>query len=279
MADAKRPRADKSRKGLGKVNVPRSETRRTNQRNGDRHRIDGRAAVVHSNGKDHQVELINLSPGGAMVEGPLSARMWDRVDLVLGEFGTVECAVRWIRGDRYGLEYAHETHIDCDADAEDELLRDVLRNCFPDVETSAAAGEPEEATDPDEVRRTKRHPLIWKGIVHHSYEWDVVRLRNISASGALIECSTTFPTGETVYLEVDRIGRLAARVCWSEAGQAGLAFETPFNLQRLSASAPEVTPDEWVQPEYLRRDEETSSPLADRWGRLTVSELKYTLRA
>lgn len=279
LTTAKKPRKDSSVQGLGAVPVARQEQRRSNQRGGDRHRLDDNQAVVRVGRSDQKVELINLSRGGAMIAGKLRAKLWDRVELVLGEFGTVECIVRWIRGDRFGLEFAHETRIDCDRDIEDKVLRDVIRNCFPDVEPEALTGQ----DDGSDSERAKRHPLIWSGILYHNYESDVVRLRNISAGGALIECNTTLPAGATVFIELDRVGQIAATVCWSMGGQSGLKFDEPFDLYRLTTASPELASVEWIQPDYLQQDdadeeEKAASPWADRWGRLTLSELKYTLR-
>lgn len=280
LTAVKKPRKHASVEGLGAVPVARQEQRRSNQRGGDRHRLDDNQAVVRVGRSDQKVELINLSRGGAMVAGKLRAKLWDRVQLVLGEFGTVECIVRWIRDNRFGLEFAHETHIDCDLDTKDKVLRDVIRNCFPDVEPEALDGQ----ADHSGSERAKRHPLIWSGILHHDYETDVVRLRNISAGGALIDCSTTLPAGATVFIELDRIGQTAATVCWSRGGQSGLKFEEPFDLYRLTTAEPELASVEWVQPDYLNQgdgaegEDDEASPWADRWGRLTLSELKYTLR-
>lgn len=277
VAKVKKPKADRSSDGLCAVSVPRSEVRRNNQRGAKREPIPGEQAIIRSKGRARDVELVNLSRGGAMVAGKLGLDIWENVDLILGEFGTVECAVRWIRGQRCGLEFAHETHIDCDKEVENEVLRNVLRNCFPEVEPEPVAVADEPALD-GEPGRARRHALIWNGIVYHDYETDVVRLRNISATGVLIECSASFPAGGAVELELDGVGRIPANVCWSRGAQSGLAFEQPFDLHRLSKAPPEVAPADWVQPDYLQLEDEQSSPWADRWNRLTLSELSYTLR-
>lgn len=109
-----------------RCSVPRSESRSSDQRGGDRHRLSDEQAVVRRKGKSHVVELLNLSHGGAMIAGDLKCRLWDTVELVLGDEGAaseIECAVRWKRGGRLGLEFAHETRVDCDPETLDELLR------------------------------------------------------------------------------------------------------------------------------------------------------------
>ncbi|MGI8612080.1 MAG: PilZ domain-containing protein, partial [Sphingomicrobium sp.] len=113
-AKPKRPAAKSG--GLGDIKVARSESRTSNERKGDRHRLSEEQAVVRRKGKRHVVELINLSHGGAMVAGDFKAKLWDKVALVLGaedqsQAAEIECAVRWIRDGRYGLEFAHETQV------------------------------------------------------------------------------------------------------------------------------------------------------------------------
>ena len=68
-----------------------------------------------------------------MIRADFTPRLWERVDLIFGEGAEIECAVRWIRDDRVGLEFAHETRIDCDPQARDALLREVIHRSFPDV--------------------------------------------------------------------------------------------------------------------------------------------------
>ena len=79
-------------------------------------------SLTHA-GRSHAVQLVNLSGGGAMVAADFAPMLWDRVELHLGENGTVECAVRWLKGGRIGLEFAHETRLDCSADEQPRCLR------------------------------------------------------------------------------------------------------------------------------------------------------------
>src|SRR4051812_19634018 len=67
IIEAKHARADRSVDGLHSVAVTREETRRGNHRGGDRHRLAGEHAIVRHGDHDHDVELVNLSGGGAMI--------------------------------------------------------------------------------------------------------------------------------------------------------------------------------------------------------------------
>src|SRR5688572_3691576 len=277
VAKTRRRETDPKAARLGDIKVNRSESRSANQRNADRHRLTDEEAVVRRKGKRHVVDLINVSHGGAMVSGSFKAKLWDRVELMLGEGGKggeIECAVRWIRDDRIGLEFAHETRVECDAETLDELLRRVIHNSFPGIEIKT---QPAVAEQPAEKRLLVRHPLIWNGILHHDYEWEIVRLRNISSGGALIECPVNLPSGVVVYLELERIGRLAATVSWSRGNQAGLAFEEAFDVLRLSSAVPEVAPDDGSRPGFDGDGHSDQSPWAPQWDRVSVKDLGDTL--
>ena len=186
VVPAKRPKGARSDL-LHSIPVTRQEHRRGITRGGDRHRLsEGQVRVTHA-GTLHDVELINLSGGGAMVTGEFAPLLWDRVDLHLADDGVVECAVRWLKGDRIGLEFAHETQLDCSPDDQAKLLRTVIHENFKDVDYESPQ-EPRRAQAADDDKRlASRHPLIWSGMLHYDFHSAPVRLRNISASGALVE--------------------------------------------------------------------------------------------
>lgn len=267
--------------GLGSVAVPRGEVRKSNSRDDDRHRLTHHEVTVSHKGSQHLVQLINVSGGGAMVSAAFAPLLWDRVDLHLGAGQVVECAVRWIKDDRIGLEFAHETRIDCDLGEQSEVLREVMRRCFPDVEPEhdgAPATVPAEASDElVESRRTyQRHPLIWNGTIHYNHASSGVRLRNISARGALVETSGSFPEGAELLLDLGDAGSLFGTVSWTVGDQVGLTFQTPFDITQLGKARPEVAPAKWEQPEYLRQGH-AESPWAAQWARMSVGELKSEL--
>src|SRR6185503_9491599 len=99
----------------------------------DRHRLEQETVTARFEAREYAVDLINLSGGGAMIRAAFKPRLWERVDLMFAEGAEIECAVRWLRDDRIGLEFAHETRIDCDPEQRDALLLEVLRRSFPDV--------------------------------------------------------------------------------------------------------------------------------------------------
>src|SRR5215213_3190052 len=96
VVPAKAPKGARA-DALNSIAVRREETRRADTRQGDRHRLPDEQVRVSHDGELHEVQLINLSGGGAMIAGPFEPMLWDRVELQLGEHGMIECAVRWIR--------------------------------------------------------------------------------------------------------------------------------------------------------------------------------------
>jgi hypothetical protein len=279
VVPSKQAKRNERQDGLGAIGVARTEGRRGNHRGADRMPLGRIAAKVRKGRRVHEVSLVNLSGGGAMIEADLEARLWDKLTLVLGDHGEIECAVRWLRDNRFGLEFAHETRIDCDALTRDETLREVIRNNFSDdhePKPPEPVSAPVEEARP-EPRAEPRHPLIWSGLVRHRDETVLVRIRNISATGAMVQSVAKLDPDSEVVLELGEAGRHPAKVCWAHGDQAGIAFAEPFDIRRLAECRPEVAERKWAKPDYLRDESAESSPWASQWGRLTVKDLSRNL--
>lgn len=273
LLKAKKPKGAKA-EALGSIAVPRETHRQSNNRGEDRHRLVGENARITHEGTQVEVELINLSGGGAMVAGPFKPKLWDRADLHLGQNGTIECAVRWLRDGRVGLEFAHETHLDCSSHQVATILRGVIERSFPDIAFALVEDEPAmlaEENPADEHRAAPRHPLIWNGTLHHDFQSDTVRIRNISSTGAMVETSAKVRVGSEPLLDLGTDVSMAATVEWAVGDQLGLRFHAPFDLNRLSKARPIVAAKAWQPPSYMETDQE------DRWGRLSLNELRQEL--
>ena len=274
---AKKPKGAKA-DTLNSIPVIREETRRGDTRDQDRHRLPDEQVTLTHAGHAHSVQLVNLSGGGAMVAADFEPTLWDRVELHLGENGTVECAVRWLKGGRIGLEFAHETRLDCSADQQAAVLRDVITRSFPDLEFEGTTQVAQPARlETGEQRTDGRHPLIWSGTIHHDFQSSPVRLRNISETGAMVECSATLLVGSEPLLEVGEGISISTSVAWVAGDSAGLKFDQPFDLTLLGRAKPEVAPARWEAPSYLKAGTTADSPWAGEWGRKSVSELRQDL--
>ena len=270
--------------------IARTSGRSANHRGGDRHRLASEQALLLRRGTSRPVTLINLSGGGAMIEGASDLMLWDRVELQLGSISRLEAVVRWLKDDRAGLEFAHETRIEADDDAIAETLREVLARSFPDIALEAAARRAVAEVDavalasvlddpePKEMdERELRHPLIWTGLVHFNHDSVPVRLRNISTGGTLVESAGAFPLDAELLLDLGEAGTIFSTVHWAHGDQAGLKFHTPFDLSALAKARPEVAGVRWVAPDYLREDRSSNSPWSDRWGRADLDKLHRAL--
>ena len=193
---------------LHSIPVPRSEGRRGDMRQQDRHRLSQESALLTHDGTTADVELVNVSGGGAMVSGPFQPMIHDKVQLQLGPEGTIECMVLWIRDGRIGLEFAHETRLDCSEDEQATVLREVITRSFPEVEFESPADE----TADSDHRRAPRHPLIWSAVLHHDFESTTVRVRNISSTGAMIETRVPVRVGAEPTLELSATAFVSSTV-------------------------------------------------------------------
>jgi hypothetical protein len=265
--------------------VQREEVRRGNHRGGDRHRLQSEAATARYVGEVHDVEVVNLSSGGAMIRCDFAPRLWDMIELTLGDgpenHSSIECAVRWLRDDLVGLEFAHETQIDCDPRQRAELLLDTIQRSFPD--SAVHLDEPEEDEPKTEVqpqdlgnRFEKRHPLIWKGEIHYAFDSNPVRLRNISEGGALVDVAIDYPLGAELMLDLGDAGQFGATVTWAAGDQAGLKFDKPFDLACLSKSRPEIASHQHLMIDFGQAAQD-STPWDAQWSRSSLAEMRDEL--
>jgi hypothetical protein len=286
LLGTKRKKGADADSGLKSISIPRAESRVSDSREGDRHRLVGEKVTLKHGRKSHTVELVNLSGGGAMVAADFDAKIGDKVELHLAEGASLECAIRWMKNGRVGLEFAHETRIDCSPKERAHLLQDVIARSFPETAVQVSTPEAPEKLSPtpaagsagDESRDNFRHPLIWSGHIHYDFDSTPVRLRNISKTGALIECPVPLPVGAEPLLDLGEAGSIFARVSWSCGDQVGLEFQTEFDLSELAKSRPDLTPPSWDAPSYLREDAKAGgAPWEDPWQRLSVRQLSQEL--
>lgn len=269
----KRKRPRRNADGLDGVKIDRDEARHTDTREQDRLPVHGQRCRITYRGGEQDAQIANLSGGGAMLACALKPNVGERIDLHLGDDGHIECIVRWVKTGRMGLEFAHETHLDCSDEERAALLWDVIDRAFPTRKPVSFVP----ADDPSEQRTAKRHPLIWSAELHsRTGSWHV-RLRNVSASGALIQCSKPLPVGRQVILDLGKGGSVDATVSWAVGDHAGVRFDEPFDMQRLSHTKPTLAPARWLRPAYLEKEVSANSAWDDAWSRMSVEELKTEL--
>lgn len=81
--------------------------------------------------------------------------------------------------------------------------------------------------------RPPRHSLIRNGLVSAGGESWPVRLRNISAGGAMVESERVLGVDDAVELDLSEGLRLRGSVRWAQGGRIGIQFAEAFDLGRL----------------------------------------------
>lgn len=92
------------RNGLAGI-IPRKVARSVDQRNEARHSGLVDDAVLSARGRESLVRVVNISGDGAMVTPATALRIGEPVALRLVGDIRVEGAVRWIRGNRMGINF------------------------------------------------------------------------------------------------------------------------------------------------------------------------------
>ena len=276
VVQAKRPQGARA-DVLNSISVKREATRKGNSRDEDRHRLPHEQVRITYDGHTLEAQLINLSGGGAMIAGDVEPKLWDGVQLHLGENGTIDCAVRWIKDGRIGLEFAHETRLDCSADEQAAVLREVIARSFPDIAFDVVEPAPQPPMQ-DDQRGGRRHPLIWSGLIHHDFQSSPVRLRNVSNTGAMIESSASLRVRAEPLLELGDGLQIPTTVAWTFGDTAGLRFHSEFDLAQLARSRPQLAAAKWERPAYLQPTlAAEDSPWDEHWQRMSMGELKQSL--
>ena len=86
--------------------IPRSVRRMFDQRGEERLEAGSQTGVLALRGKNHVVQLVNLSRSGAMVRCASDAHIGESVALQLLDRGTIDGQVRWLRDGRMGIGFA-----------------------------------------------------------------------------------------------------------------------------------------------------------------------------
>ena len=259
----KQKKAESKGASLTAISVNRTAARITNHRREDRLRDLTDAATVTFRRKKVEVMIVNLSSLGAMIEADIEPRIGEILQIQFADCNRTRCTVRWIKDRRIGLEFEQQT----------DIVGLAKTRAFVVAAHSQPSVVPERTSKPLAMRAA-RHGLIWTGTLYWSFEAFNVRLRNISADGAMLECDRSLTPGSAVRLNLAEAGTLTGEVRWSRAGQLGVMFDEKFNLRLLANAKPTgCSADHMLKPEYLRSDGTSESPWAAMWERFVPDDL------
>ena len=252
--------------GLSAIAIPRQECRRTNQRRDGRHANLIDEATITFRRKRHVVPVVNVSSHGVMIRSDIEPRLGERMDIQFEECNRTTCYVRWVKGGQIGIEFARETVL-----------------ITPQHAAELVPGGRRSGEQPPRVEikrdRPDRHSLLLRGVLHVGIESVDVRLRNISAEGAMLDCAEDFLVGTPIVLELAGGGALAIAGCvrWCLSGQIGVLFDAPFDMQLLAegdtAKHARTSLPNYVKPDYLTSEGEDDSPWAARTYGLRPQDL------
>ena len=78
-----------------------------------------------------------------------------------------------------------------------------------------------------------------------------VRLRNISAMGALVECDRSVAPGTRIAMDIVGAGPVEGIVRWAQAGKFGIQFSEAFVMSRLAPKKQKLNEVQMLQPWYV----------------------------
>lgn len=212
---------------LTAIPVKRTESRSTNQRSEDRRRDLVDRTTLYFRRQKIDVAVVNVSSQGLMIDADIEPRIGETLDIQFADCNRTKSIVRWVRDGRVGLEFIEETIILASLKVKEHIF-------------GAVAG----GGDPPALRqihtRSKRHGLTWTGTLYWTFEAYSVRLRNISASGAMLEGECMIAPAEKIRLNLAEAGTVAGEVRWCQGGQIGVSFDEKYDLKRLADAKPAV---------------------------------------
>jgi hypothetical protein len=130
-----------------------------------------------------------------------------------------------------------------------------------------------------ERARPPRHSLIRMATLTVNGRPCPVRLRNLSAGGAMVDAEgAPLAAGTAVELLLDDGVAIAGEVRWCDEERVGLSFAEPFDLRRIGRARPPANAAaaglRMVRPAYLDSENAADSPWAGRSERLTIRDVR-----
>lgn len=243
---------------LAAIPVKRETTRMTHQRSGDRLPGIMASTTFAFRRARHEAAVLNLSSDGAMIETDVELPIGARVAMTLPDGTDGKCIVRWVRNNRVGLEF-------------DGFSLDIGRSAEGSLTFRRDSAPKRKIAD-----RAQRRSMVWNATLHADAEMVAVKLRNVSASGAQLDCDLVLDVDTKVLLALGGAGFMPSKVRWYEGGRMGLSFDRNFDVEMLVVCAEQdesLKAIEWVKPEYLMDERSPDSPRAARFDKLTLADL------
>jgi diguanylate cyclase (GGDEF)-like protein len=101
------------------------------------------------------------------------------------------------------------------------------------------------------VQREARQMLMRRAITSINGQVEEIRLRNISAMGALVECDVPVAPGTQLTLDIVGVGPVTGIVRWAQSSRFGMQFSEPFDLTRLAPKREKGNDVHMLRPWYV----------------------------
>jgi hypothetical protein len=99
--------------------------------------------------------------------------------------------------------------------------------------------------------REPRQMLMRRAIAAINGRTEEIRLRNISAMGALVECDQPVAPGLQLTMDIVGVGPVTGLVRWAQASRFGMQFNEPFDLTRLAPRREKSNDVAMLKPWYV----------------------------
>ena len=99
--------------------------------------------------------------------------------------------------------------------------------------------------------REPRQRLMRRAIAAINGQTTEIRLRNISAMGALVECDQSVKPGDSMTIDIVGVGPVVGTVRWAHAGKFGVQFVEHFDMGRLATKQKKRNEVTMLQPWYV----------------------------
>ncbi|MFP5330228.1 MAG: putative bifunctional diguanylate cyclase/phosphodiesterase [Alphaproteobacteria bacterium] len=101
--------------------------------------------------------------------------------------------------------------------------------------------------------REPRHRLMRRAVAMFDGYPEEIRLRNISITGALVECRRPVAPGTHLTIDIVGVGPASGTVKWASNGKFGMQFDREFDLGRLAPKKEKLNDVTMLTPWYVER--------------------------
>ena len=99
--------------------------------------------------------------------------------------------------------------------------------------------------------REPRQRLMRRAVAAINGQTTEIRLRNISAMGALVECGLSVSPDMNVTIDIVGVGPVVGTVRWAQSGQFGVQFTEQFDMARLAVKQQKSNDVTMLRPWYV----------------------------